>query len=402
MDKTIAADRTKYLDRPKPGILYFRFRRGGKLIREPLPPDESSPEFAVAYDALIARVRRAAPRPVGRPSHMLKPPPLPGKLVEHKDGTRHYRAPAIGWFIERYLASDFFARPDKAGLKDKPLRPGTQYNYRIGFDVMRETGLAGTDLHALNPQNANLYIQKIKRERNGCAATVQKLLLSNLWKFAKRFPEFDPKGRPNPMLGEIETPYTVKQEHKPWPEDVQDRFIAACNDDLRLAFYLLLCTGQRVGDAVRMKWAQFNGTHITLVQQKDRAGRPIVLKMPKVLLALLERRARVHDNILTHAWGRPWANGASLYHRIKKVLRDVGGDDLTVHGLRKNAGIMLAMNGASVPVIMACLGHKTEKMALYYVRLAQQATLAEQGADIMDAYFEKRAAARRAAIRPVS
>ena len=54
---------------------------------------------------------------------------------------------------------------------------------------------------------------------------------------------------------------------------------------------------------------------------------------------------------------------------------------------------------------MACLGHKTPKMALYYSRLANQGTLADQGADIMDAVFERRHSAKiagnRAQIRPV-
>jgi hypothetical protein len=58
-----------------------------------------------------------------------------------------------------------------------------------------------------------------------------------------------------------------------------------------------------------------------------------------------------------------------------------------------------------MPVIMAALGHKTEKMAAYYIRLAKQPILADQAADIMDSVFERRNAAkvakRRAAIKQV-
>jgi hypothetical protein len=46
-----ATPRTKYLHRPKPGIVLFRYRR--KTIAR-LPTDESSAEFVEAYDALIA------------------------------------------------------------------------------------------------------------------------------------------------------------------------------------------------------------------------------------------------------------------------------------------------------------------------------------------------------------
>lgn len=81
----------------------------------------------------------------------------------------------------------------------------------------------------------------------------------------------------------------------------------------------------------------------------------------------------------------------------------------TTHGLRKNAGIMLAENGATVPQIMAALGHKTPKMALHYFRLANQKKLADQSADILDLAFagrevsrQNRAAKRRAGLKVVT
>jgi hypothetical protein len=44
--------------------------------------------------------------------------------------------------------------------------------------------------------------------------------------------------------------------------------------------------------------------------------------------------------------------------------------------------------------IMAALGHKTPKMALYYCRLANQKLLADQAADILDIAFGERQAAK--------
>ena len=44
-------------------------------------------------------------------------------------------------------------------------------------------------------------------------------MLSNLWKFARNYPDFNGGDRANPMIGrEVENPYTLKQEHRPWPE----------------------------------------------------------------------------------------------------------------------------------------------------------------------------------------
>jgi hypothetical protein len=48
-----------------------------------------------------------------------------------------------------------------------------------------------------------------------------------------------------------------------------------------------------------------------------------------------------------------------------------------MHGLRKNAGMELAEAGATVEEIMAVLGHKTPKMAMFYCEQARQAVMNE-------------------------
>jgi integrase len=196
----------------------------------------------------------------------------------------------------------------------------------------------------------------------------------------------------------------VAQEHQPWPENVQEDFLAACDENLYVAFHLLLCTGQRVSDVAKMRRDQYDGTHFTLAQgqQKDRSNTPMKIKAPKLLRDVLAKAKKSNSSeyLLTHKWGRPY-NVQSLSLRIRETLRSIDHREYTTHGLRKNAGIMLAENGATVPQIMAALGHKTPKMALYYCRLANQKLLADQAADILDLAFAKRddASARRVAAR---
>jgi integrase len=370
----------KYLQRYPDGSIFFR--KSGKVLGR-LPDDESSPEFAEEYDRLFATLGKTA-KP-GRPAAMHRP-----KSVK----------PTIGLFVERYKASDFFADPEKPHLKEKPLGKGTQYNYRLGLDLLHNQGVTSLSFSDLTSHKANLYVQKVKRERGGAAAAQQKTLLSNLWRFAREFPDFDGGDRPNPMTGkEIRQPYTVAQEHQPWPEDVQDDFLAACDENLYVAFHLLICTGQRVSDVAKMKRNQYSGTHFTLTQQKDRSKTPMKIKAPKVLRDVLAKakKSSSSEYLLTHKWGRRYSS-QSLSLRIREVLRAAGHAEYTTHGLRKNAGIMLAENGATVPQIMAALDHKTPKMALYYCRLANQKLLAEQAADILDLAFANRAEGREARV----
>jgi integrase len=184
--------------------------------------------------------------------------------------------------------------------------------------------------------------------------------------------------------------------------------LGVATDNIGHELHLLLCTGQRVSDVCAMKWSQYDGTRIALTQIKtQRTNDPMRIRVPDVLKVLLDRRERVHAHVLTHKWGRPYTRD-SLSHRIKEVLIANGDGQYTVHGLRKNAGIMLAENGATVPMIMAALGHKSPKLALYYTRLADQAKLSDQASEIVNMVFNRRAAAkdakakaRRAQIREI-
>jgi integrase len=366
-------DRSKYLDRIG-GRIYFRIN--GK--RQRLPDDETSPEYAAAYDALLAG--RLAPKL----RRQVRPAP---------DGVG-----SIGWFIEKYLASDFFVGRDG---RVPEFSAGTRLNYRPVLEAIR-TRLGPARLADLTPENVDVYLAKVQREHTPSVAMRHKVMLSNLWKFARGFAEFKRNGKTNPTADAVNI-YTVEQEHQPWPDDVQDRFVAACDVNLHLAYHLLLCTGQRVSDVIKMKWTDYDGTRFKVMQKKT--GTEMWCKAPKILRELLARTEHVHDNILTHKWRRPYTRD-SLGHRIKDALIANGDEQYTAHGLRKNAGIMLAENGATVPQIMAALGHSTPKLALYYCRLAQQQTLNDQAVAIMDDVFEKRDAAkvagRRAQIKRVS
>lgn len=388
-------DRTKFLQRYPDGSIHFRFKR--KSLGR-LPGVEGSAEFNAEYDRLIASVGKT--RKAGRPSKMARP--RSSKVT-------------IGTFVERYRASDFFAHSQKPNLKEKPLSEGTQYNYRLALDLMHAQDMTSRSFADLTPQRGNLYIKKVKREHGGAAAALQKTLLSNLWTFGRGYADFDGGDRLNPMNnGEIETPYSVAQEHQPWPEQVQDDFLAACDENLYVAFHLLICTGQRVSDVVKMKREDYDGIRFTLVQKKDRSKTPMKIKAPKLLRDVLAKAdetktaspRRGHNGgppleeseyLLTHKWGRRYS-AQSLSLRIRETLRRAGHFDYTTHGLRKNAGILLAENGATVPQIMAALGHKTPKMALYYCRLANQKLLADQAADILDIAFGERAERRQAKV----
>jgi enterobacteria phage integrase len=144
----------------------------------------------------------------------------------------------------------------------------------------------------------------------------------------------------------------------------------------RLAFELMLHTGQRRSDVHRMTWVDVSETTIRVVQQKTR--RKLVIPLHRSLrevLGLAERN-RKHVTIIATEYGRPFTvDGFSQW--MRDAITQAGLPlDCQPHGLRKAAGRRLADAGCTPHEIMAVLGHKTLSEAERYTREADQALLA--------------------------
>jgi integrase len=136
------------------------------------------------------------------------------------------------------------------------------------------------------------------------------------------------------------------------------------------------------------------------------------------LRAALDAAPRTGKTILVSAVGRPYASANSLSNAIRKELYKLGlkqkGDGrkrLTMHGLRKNAASEVAALLVGTAGIKSVTGHKSDSMADYYAKHADQvamnanvvekwnAALARQGAEREAA---RKVEARRASIKRVA
>src|SRR5262249_49164330 len=142
----------------------------------------------------------------------------------------------------------------------------------------------------------------------------------------------------------------------------------------RLAFELMLNTGQRRSDVHRMTWADVQGTSIRVVQQKT--GAKLTIPLHRDLLAVLAVTPRKHVTIITNEYGATYsAMGFSGWLRSAITAAKLP-LDAQPHGLRKAAGRRLAEAGCTAREIMAVLGHKTLAEAERYTRDSDQAQLA--------------------------
>lgn len=152
----------------------------------------------------------------------------------------------------------------------------------------------------------------------------------------------------------------------------------------RLAFALMLYTGQRRSDAHRMRWTDIDGAMIDLVQQKT--GVELGIRLDRDLLEVLAAHERSNGTILATQAGHAFTvNGFSQFMRDAITAADLP-LSCQPHGLRKAAGRRLAEAGNSANEIMSVLGHKSLAEAERYTRAANQRRLSAQAIEKREAH----------------
>lgn len=331
------------------GRWYYSFRVG-KGPRTRLPGVPGSDEFEEAYAAA-----------------------LNGKVERKKAAATQFPARSIGALITEYYASPAFAGH----------RPNTKRGYRSRLEAIRkdhgQRSVAGMTRDGIEKAILQPYADRPGAYRD----TVKKLRI--LVQFAMtRSPPWltrDPTvGIDKPKGSEIRswTEAEIEQFEKRWPIGTKQR----------LAFALMLFTGQRRSDVHRMTWADIDAGRIRVVQQKT--GTKLQIRIHAALARVLDAANRDHVTILNTAYGRPFTvDGFSGF--MRDAIRDAGLPlDAQPHGLRKAAGRRLAEAGATAHQIMAVLGHKTLAEAERYTREADQQRLADEGIGKVEAQKRNR------------
>jgi enterobacteria phage integrase len=249
----------------KTGRVRFYFRHCGK--RWPLPGEPGSAAFAARYDEL----RREC-------------------LVARAPNNVAFGPGTIGWVIERYLVgSDYTSKA-----------PGTQQIYRAALDRLKE--ICG---RALLADLRERHVRQVRQRFTATSkADLAVMLLRMLWAFAKEVLAMDLG--PNPAT-EIRNLHHRSWSHEPWPDSVIEKFEAEANPkpNAQLALILLLYTGQRASDVVRMRWTDYDGKGIRVRQLKT--GTPLWIPCHSKLKAALERTERGSDFILTTRYGKGYS-----------------------------------------------------------------------------------------------
>jgi integrase len=145
---------------------------------------------------------------------------------------------------------------------------------------------------------------------------------------------------------------------------------------------LALCTGQRLGDVVRMGWQHVRGNKIAVRQEKTNA--PLLIPIASMLAQALESVPRTNLTFLLTERGAAFTKGG-FNDWFRRRYREAGLRQCSIHGLRKLAATRLADAGCSAHQVAAITGHKSLSEVARYTRAADQVRLAEQAMAVIEA-----------------
>ena len=155
----------------------------------------------------------------------------------------------------------------------------------------------------------------------------------------------------------------------------------------RLAYALLLYTGQRGSDAHLMARTDVHGDTIEVVQEKTGqadSDEKLVIPQHRALQAELAL-AKGNVVFLTTDWGKPFSVKGFGQFVSKAIRKAKLPERCKAHGLRKAAARRLAEAGCTAKQIQAITGHKTLAEVERYTRKADQVRLARQAMEMQEA-----------------
>jgi integrase len=144
----------------------------------------------------------------------------------------------------------------------------------------------------------------------------------------------------------------------------------------RRAVMLALATAQRAGDLIRIRWDDYDGDVIRVVQQKT--GTALAIPIGKIMRAELSewREFSRSGYVLETPRGLPWKANVFYTKCSLEIGRHLPLVGMQLHGLRHTAAARLAEAGATASEIQSITGHKSLTHVARYTRGVDQAATA--------------------------
>ena len=134
---------------------------------------------------------------------------------------------------------------------------------------------------------------------------------------------------------------------------------------------LLLLTGCRRGEIVRLRWSEVGGEGLHLTDSKT-GPRTVLLNAPA--RAVLARQPRGASPWVFPSRADPARHRPDELSLWRKVRREARLPDVRLHDLRHTFASHAVLRGAPLPVVSRLLGHSRPRMTLRYAHVSDRET----------------------------
>lgn len=326
-----------------PGVSSYRDRHGGlrwryryKGAQTSLKGQPGSAEFMASYNAAVA-----------------------GHAKPEGAGAEFTGLGSNSWLIVKFYGSPEFAA----------YRPSTKDTMRRQFEWLRKNH-GDKPFVLIEARHVRMWMDA-KRQTPNAANTMLKAL-RNLSKFA-----VDRGYIKQDKIREVRKVKVKTDGYLAWTEDQIAAFEAHHKPGTRarLAFMLLLYTGQRKGDVHTLGPQHLKDGRVRLKQEKT--GQAVDFAAPKPLLDELALWPKTNLAYLVTQTGAPFTKGG-FGNWFRDCVKEAGLSGVSSHGLRKSMARRLAEAGSSSHEIMAVTGHQTLAEVDRYTRSANRAGMGDK------------------------
>lgn len=312
--------------------IYAYAFRGGRMIAKGVGND-------------LATARKALETEMGKPATLRKLEEARRAPSEYK--SRHY----VEGLVTAFLASPEYAR----------LKPSTKTAYRTYLDAFRKRFpdfkvewferdaivdlIEWRDELGAHPRKADYTMQAVSRLFG--------------WARGKAYTQANP-------TKDIESLHRANRSEIIWTDADLERLFDHCSRDLRHAVELAALTGLRLGDLVKLTWADVGQESIT-VRTSKRETR-VVIPLIDETKALIERIGRRDVGVvLTNTRGKPWTSDG-LKTSFLKAKAAAGIEGLRFHDLRGTAATRFKLFRLSDERIASIMGWSRESVQALMLR----------------------------------
>ncbi len=369
------------------GIIYLRYSVGGKVIETSLKT--SSIEVARKKQLEVMK-----PLELASETEVLEQTELRLKRSineQQKDWQRKNPPLKVNETWEAYLKAQNRTRPGPRTMG------GYTSDFRLFYEwltgvfpevvFMKDVGVREAEAYAEHLDERNLSPASYNHHLN-TLTMVWAVLYDKAQATSNPF-AWDRKSRKGVNRRSVKSE-SYKRKKRPLSVEEVERMLDVATGDYRTLIIILVCTGQRLVDAVKLEWSaiDFDRHLIKLLPQKTakRTGKPVCVPLLPQLEQELIGKDRSDRYVLPKVVERYEEYTPSASKKIKSLIVKAGIEtkkvtdlethraiaDVGAHSLRHTFVTVARMAGIPDPLICQVTGHSSQEMMDHYTQFSDE------------------------------